>query len=163
MHIVGTAGHVDHGKSALIRGAHGNQSRSFGRGAGSRNDARSRLRAPAIRRRRSKPASSTFPGTSVFCITCSPAPPEWTCSCSSSMPTKASCRRRSSISRSQLLNVRRMLVVASKIDLADAAELDEATASIRRQWRDDRRRRTGLPRLRNDRRKSRRTACRDPR
>jgi hypothetical protein len=71
VHVVATAGHVDHGKSTLVRGPHRHRPRPLGRGegaGGSPSTSASRATLPSGR----GPRSSTCPATSASSATCSP-------------------------------------------------------------------------------------------
>ena len=98
--IVGTAGHIDHGKTSLVRQADRRRHRPPQGGEGARHLHRPRLCLLAAPERRRSSASSTCRATSASCTTCWPAPPASTSCCWWSPPTTASCRRRASIWRS---------------------------------------------------------------
>ena len=66
LHTLGTAGHVDHGKTALDPGADGHRHRPAGGGAPARHLDRARLRAARPRRRATSCRSSTCPGHERF-------------------------------------------------------------------------------------------------
>jgi hypothetical protein len=70
--IVGTAGHIDHGKTTLVKALTGVDCRPPEGREGARHHHRPRLR---LCRRPGASASSTCPATSGWCTTCWPAPP----------------------------------------------------------------------------------------
>ena len=73
-------------------------------------------------------ASLTFLATAFSSATCSPEPAVFRQSCSLSRPTKASCRRRWSISPSaNLLGISQGLTVITKADAVSASQLQEVT------------------------------------
>ena len=104
--IVGTAGHIDHGKTALVRALTGvdtdrlkeEKARGISIDLGF-----AYLPAPDGR----CSASSTCRGTRSSCTTCWPARPASTSCCWWWRPTTASCRRRASISRSSTCSASR--------------------------------------------------------
>ena len=71
--LVGTAGHIDHGKTALVRALTGDRRRPAPGGEGARDHHRPRVRPVDCRAARWS-ASSTCPATSASCATCWPAP-----------------------------------------------------------------------------------------
>ena len=73
MHVIATAGHVDHGKSTLVRALTGMEPDRWAeeRRRGMTIDLGLRLDVPAVRARSSR--SSTCPGTSGSSATCWPA------------------------------------------------------------------------------------------
>ena len=93
MRVVATAGHVDHGKSSLVRGADRHRPRPLRGGTQPRADDRPRLRPHDAARRRRASASSTCPATSGSCATCWPASAASTPACSSSPPPRGGSRR----------------------------------------------------------------------
>ena len=78
--VVGTAGHIDHGKSSLVHGADRDRSRSPEGRESPRHHHRARLRAHHHRRRPASP-SSTCPATSGSSGRCSPASAASTACC----------------------------------------------------------------------------------
>ena len=120
--IVGTAGHIDHGKTALVRALTGVDTDRL-------KEEKARgitidlgfayLPAP---RRRGASGSSTCPATSASCTPCLPARAASISCCSSSRPTTASCRRRASTSRSSICSASGTASSRStKADLAEPA------------------------------------------
>ena len=105
-YIIGTAGHIDHGKTSLIKALTGQDTDRLKeekeRGI-SIDLGFAHLDLPDGTRR----ASSTCPGTSGSSRTCSPAPMASTSSSSPSPPTTASCRRPKSISTSSICSASR--------------------------------------------------------
>ena len=97
---VGTAGHIDHGKTWLVRALTGQGHGPAARGARARDLDRPRLRAARPSRRPPALADRRARGTSASSATWSPARRGSTSSCSSSTPPRARARRRTSTSRS---------------------------------------------------------------
>ena len=98
--VVGTAGHIDHGKTSLVRALTGIDTDRLARGEAARHHHRARLRAPRPagrdgggRRRRAR-------ATSASCARWRRARAASTSSCSSWRRTRASCPRRASTSTS---------------------------------------------------------------
>ncbi len=146
MHVVATAGHVDHGKSTLVLALTGTDPDRLrrGEGAGPHHRPRLRRRHPAVGpprglRRRAR-------ATSGSSRTCSPAWARSTPACSSSPPPRGgSPRARSTCASSTLLGVGHGLVVLTKVGLVDddlrelaRLEVDERVAGTFLERRRDR-------------------------
>ena len=131
--IVATAGHVDHGKTSLVRGADRRRHRPAGRGKAPRHVDRPRLRLCRSRRRRSRSASSTCPAMSASCATCWPASPRIDLALlvvaadDGPMP-----QTREHLAILDLLGVPRCAVALTKVDRVDAARAAQVGARGRR-------------------------------
>ena len=97
--VVGTAGHIDHGKSALVQALTGIDPDRLKEEKARGITHRPRLRPLRPRATCTSP-SSTCRATSGSCGTCSRAPAASTRCCWSWRPTNRSCRRRASTSTS---------------------------------------------------------------
>ena len=129
--IIGTAGHIDHGKSALVAALTGQADGSPGRGAAARDHDRPQLRAARCCREAWSPGWWTCPGTRTSCGRWWPARRASISPCSSSPPTKASCRRRSSTSRcSSTWACRPAIPVVTKADLVEPEWLELVLAEV---------------------------------
>ena len=114
MHVVATAGHVDHGKSTLVLALTGTDPDRFAeeKARGLTIDLGFAWTDAAVGRGRSR--SSTCPATSASSRTCSPASARSTPACSSSPPPRAGSRR-----REEHLRILELLGVAARGGRAD--------------------------------------------
>ena len=96
--VIGTAGHIDHGKTTLLRALTGIDADRLPEERRRGHDDRRRLRASGARRTGPSSTSSTSRATTGWSATCSSARARSMRRCSSSRPTTGRARRPSSIS-----------------------------------------------------------------
>ena len=133
MHVVATAGHVDHGKSTLVARAHRDGARPPRRGAAARHVDRARLLLDGLAdvgtcvRRRARPRAVRDHDAGRGRARCRSR-------CSSSLPTNPGCRRPPSTSPPSTRSAcGTALLVVTRADLADPAPaLDRARGRARR-------------------------------
>ncbi len=132
--VIGTAGHIDHGKTALVRALTGVDTDRLP--AEKRGGSPSTWGSPRSTWGAAGWPWSTCPGTSGSSATCWPAPRGSTWPCWSSPPTTRSCPRPASIWRSSRSSASAGgVVVLTKCDLADPGWLalveDDVRALVR--------------------------------
>ena len=96
--VVGTAGHIDHGKTSLLRALTGIDADRLPEEQRRGHDDRRRLRPPGVATTATSSTSSTCPATTGSSATCSSARARSMPRCSSSPPTTVRARRPSSTS-----------------------------------------------------------------
>ena len=127
--IVGTAGHIDHGKTALLQALTGQQGDRRRESASVASPSTSATSTPTSVKA-APPVLSTYRATSVSCTTCWPAPAASTACCWWSPLTTASCRRPANTAIVELLGIRRALVALTKIDRVEPARIAEVQQQI---------------------------------
>ena len=122
--IVGTAGHIDHGKTSLVREADRRRYRPPQGGEGARHLHRPRLRLLAAPERRRSSASSTCRATRASCTTCWPARPASTsCVLVIAADDGVMPQTREHLAIMDLLGLERGVVALNKCDLVGRGRL----------------------------------------
>ena len=129
---VGTAGHIDHGKTWLVRALTGKDTDRLPEEQPARDLDRPRLRAARAPRRTSAARSSTSPATSASCARWSPVRPGSTSSSSSSTRARGLApQTHEHLAILRLLGVERGVVAVTKADAVDADTLELALEEAR--------------------------------